>query len=268
MFRRPFAFLKRDFLMAISYRLSFAMQIVGMLISVFVFFFVSRLFGDAARPMLKEYGGNYFSFVLVGIAFTGYLGVGLSSFSQSISREQSLGTLEAMLVTPTGIATMVLSMSLWSFVLTSLNVVLYLLIASLLFGVDLRHINVPCALVGQALTILCFASLGIISASFIMVLKRGDPINWIFGGISTLVGGVYYPVQVLPKPLMAVSYLLPITYALRAIRLSVLRGYGFHALRFELGMLVAFTALYLPLSILAFRYAVKRAKIEGSLTHY
>lgn len=268
MFRRPIAFLKRDFLMAVSYRLSFAMQMAGMLVSVLVFFFISKLFGAAAKPMLKEYGGDYFSFVLVGIAFSGYLGVGLSSFSQSISKEQSLGTLEAMLVTPTRLATMVLSMSLWSFALTSLNVILYLLIGALVFGVNLHHINLQAAVVAQALTIVCFASLGIISASFIMVLKRGDPVNWIFGGISSLVGGVYYPVQVLPKPLLAVSYLLPITYALRAIRLSVLQGYGFHALRFELGMLALFTALYLPLSILAFRYAVNRAKMDGSLTHY
>jgi len=147
-------------------------------------------------------------------------------------------------------------------------VILYLLIGALVFGVNLHHINLQAAVVAQALTIVCFASLGIISASFIMVLKRGDPVNWIFGGISSLVGGVYYPIQVLPKPLLAVSYLLPITYALRAIRLSVLQGYGFHALRFELGMLALFTALYLPLSILAFRYAVNRAKMDGSLTHY
>lgn len=268
MLRRPLAFLKRDFLMAVSYRLSFVMQMAGMLVSILVFFFVSKLFGDAAKPMLKEYGGDYFSFVLVGIAFSGYLGVGLSSFSQSISREQSLGTLEAILVTPTELATMVLSMSLWSFALTSLNVVLYLLMGSLIFGVNLQHMNIPCAMAAQALTIVCFASLGIISAAFIMVLKRGDPISWIFGGISALVGGIYYPIQVLPKSLMVVSYFLPITYALRAIRLSVLQGYGFHALRMELGMLALFTAVYLPLSVMAFRYAVRRAKTDGSLTHY
>jgi ABC-2 type transport system permease protein len=236
--------------------------------SVLAFFFISKLFGDAARPMLSEYGGDYFSFVLVGIAFSGYLGVGLSSFSQSISREQSLGTLEAMLVTPTRLATMVLSMSIWSFVLTSFNVVLYLAIGWLAFGVSLDRMNLPAAAIAQVLTIVCFASLGIISASFIMVLKRGDPINWIFGGVSALVGGVYYPVQVLPKALVWVSYVLPITYALRAIRLSVLQGYGVHQLRVELGMLALFTALYLPLSIVAFRYAVSRAKADGSLTHY
>jgi len=268
MFRLPMAFLKRDFLTSVSYRLSFAMQIGGMAISVLVFFFISKLFGAAARPMLQEYGGDYFSFVLVGIAFSGYLGVGLNSFSQSIGREQSLGTLEAMLVTPTGIAAMVLSMSLWSFALTSVNVVLYLMLGALAFGVNLQGANVPCALVTQMLTIVCFASLGIMSAAFIMVVKRGDPINWLFGGLSALLGGVYYPVQVLPKSLLALSYCLPVTYALRAIRLSVLRGYGFADLRFELGMLAAFTAVCLPLSIAAFRVAVKRAKSDGSLAHY
>lgn len=268
MLRLPIAFLKRDFLTSVSYRLSFALQIGGMAISVLVFFFISKLFGAAAKPMLKEYGGDYFSFVLVGLAFSGYLGVGLNSFSQSIGREQSLGTLEAMLVTPTGIVPMVLCMSLWSFLLTSVNVILYLMLGALAFGVNMRGANIPCALVTQALTIVCFASLGILSAAFIMVVKRGDPINWLFGGLSALLGGVYYPVQVLPKYLLALSYCLPITYALRAIRLSVLKGYGFGQLHSELGILAAFTAVCLPLSITAFRFAVTRAKADGSLTHY
>ena len=46
---------------------------------------------------------------------------------------------------------------------------------------------------------LAFSSIGILSATFTLVFKRGDPILWLFGGLSWLLGrGVFYPVEVLP----------------------------------------------------------------------
>lgn len=268
MINRPLAFLKRDYKSATSYRLNFTLQICGMILSILTFFFISRLFDESSKRLLKEYGGDYFSYVLIGIAFTGYLGVGLSSFSSGLAQEQSLGTLEAMLITPTRLSTILLSMSIWSFLLTSINTLLFLAFGAIFLGVNVSHINLGSALLTQALTVICFASLGIMSASFIMVLKRGDPINWIFGGVSALLGGVYFPIGTLPKALAKASSLLPITYALRAARLSVLQGYGIKELKFELGMLVGFSLVFIPLSMLMFRWAIRRARIDGSLMHY
>ena len=63
------AFVKRDFQTEISYRISFLLQVFGIFINVSVFFFLSKLLGTAQMPQLAEYGGDYFSFVLIGIAF-------------------------------------------------------------------------------------------------------------------------------------------------------------------------------------------------------
>jgi len=60
-------------------------------------------------------GGDYFSFVLIGIAFSDYLGVGLGSFAGTIREGQMLGTLEAMLVTPTRVHSIILFSSIWQF---------------------------------------------------------------------------------------------------------------------------------------------------------
>jgi ABC-2 type transport system permease protein len=58
------------------------------------------------------------------------------------------------------------------------------------FGVDRGNANLFDAMIILILTIICFCSLGIISASFIMIFKRGDPVNWVFGSVSALLGGV------------------------------------------------------------------------------
>lgn len=267
---KPWAFLKKDFQTEISYRFAFFLQFGGIFFSVVMFYFVAKLIGDApnVRSSLSEYGGNYFSFVLIGIAFSNFLAVGLGSFSSVIRSEQMIGTLEAMLVTPTRLPTIVLSSSQWSFAFTSLRVGVYLLLGGLFFGVNFGDANILPALCALVLTVVAFSSLGIISASFVMVFKRGDPIAWALSTSSTLIGGVYYPISILPDWLQSISYFFPITYSLRAIRLSLLQGSGFSEVGGDLLALIVFSLITIPLSLVAFRYAVARAKKVGSLAYY
>jgi ABC-2 type transport system permease protein len=147
-------------------------------------------------------------------------------------------------------------------------VLIYLLLGAFLFGADLGHANLLAAVVIQVLTILAFSGIGILSASFTMVFKRGDPINFLFGSVSTLLAGVLYPITVLPAWLLPVSYFLPLTYSLQAMRRAILTGDSLSTMGSDVVALLLFAAILLPVSFVAFRYAVKRAKIEGSLTQY
>ena len=90
------AFIKRDLSRDLSYRLSFVMQLGGIFFNIAIFYFMARLFGSAVAPQLETYGGDYFSFVLIGLAFTGFMGLSLSNFAESIREGQVMGTLEMM----------------------------------------------------------------------------------------------------------------------------------------------------------------------------
>ncbi len=265
--RKAWAFVQKDFLEETSYRLSFALQLAGMVFSVLTFFFVSKLFGQAATPYLQSYGGDYFSFVLVGLAFSRYVGVSLQSFSAMITQAQTTGTLEALFLTETSTEIIVLGSSLYRFLWVSLSVALYLGMGVLL-GADLRRANLLSGVIVLLLTVICFSAFGIFSASFVVIFKRGDPITGILRGILDVFGGTYYPIDVLPGWLQVFSYFLPITYSLRAMRHALLNGYSIVELAPDLGVLLLFTVILLPLSLLSFNYAVKRAKAEGSLSHY
>lgn len=266
--KKAFLFIKRDFLLSSSYRLSFVLQISGIFLSVLTFYFIALMFEGAAIPALEPYGGDYFSFVLIGVAFSTFLFTGLGSFSGSIRNEQMMGTLEAMLVTPTRISLIILFSSLWSFIFASIKVLIYLLLGVFLFNIDVNNANLFAALIVLILTIISFSSLGIISASFIMIFKQGDPVNWIFNTMSGLFGGVFFPITILPGWLQNISYILPITYSLRAMRHALLQGMSLRLLASDIFALVIFSIIMLPLSIFIFRYAIMRAKIDGSLTQY
>lgn len=120
--RKIFVFLKRDFLIHSSYRLSFFLDLVSIFASITTFFFISRLFGEGASKYLEEFGGNYFSFVFIGLAFSGYLSCALNSFSQSIYHEQFEGTLEILLLSSTKLPALLFCSSLWNFLFISLRV--------------------------------------------------------------------------------------------------------------------------------------------------
>ena len=90
----------------------------------------------------------------------------------------------------------------------------------------------------------------------------------IFGTLSYFLGGIVFPVEVLPLPFQYLAELLPITHAVKALRELLLAQMEFQAIIPLLINLVIFILLLSPVSILFFRYAVKRAKIDGSLIQY
>ena len=206
--------------------------------------------------------------MLIGIAFSGYFGVGLSGFANGLRQAQTTGTLEAMLSAPTSLSAIILSSAQWDYFMTTLRVLVYLLVGGLFLGVNFGQSNYGAALLVLALTVISFSSLGILAASFIMVLKRGNPVTWLFGTTTTLLGGIYYPISVMPLWLQWVANLLPVTYALRAMRLALLQGKSLTDLLADILVLTGFCVVLLPLSLLTFRLAVRRARKDGSLTHY
>jgi ABC-2 type transport system permease protein len=265
--RKVMAFLWRDWLIESGYRASFALRWVSVLVSALVFFFMGRLMGAAVAPALAAYGGDFFSFVLVGIALNSYFAIGLSSVASNLRQAQVTGTLEAMLLTPTPHSILVIGSSLWDYISATLNVLAYLIIGALL-GVNLGNGNYLAALVVLALSIITFSAIGVVAASAILITKRGDPVTWLFNTLLTLLGGVYYPIEILPGYLQRIAEFLPVTYALRAMRLALLKGYGLAALAREVAILALFCVVLVPISLWTFRFAINWARREGSLAQY
>src|SRR2546428_505322 len=87
------AFVKRDLAIDFSYRLSFALEAVHILVAVAAFYFLAQLVGQQ-RP------GGYasFPFILVGLAVNAYMMTCFVCFSQAIRGGQP-AALKAMLAT-------------------------------------------------------------------------------------------------------------------------------------------------------------------------
>ncbi len=267
MLKTAWAFLKRDFLVATSYRTAFIMQTSSILLGVPFIFFISRFLGHSDNGLLREYNNNYFAFLLIGVALIDYLTVSLSTFNTSIRENQMMGTLEIIMLSPTSIAALVICSSLWGFCFTTMRFCLYLL-GGLVFGMDISQANLLSAIAILLLSIVSFSAIGILIASFTLVIKRGESLIAAVSAMSVVLGGVVFPTQTLPCWLEQLGQILPFTHALRAMRMAMLRGASLVDMLPQLQVLFLFAFVLAPLSLLVFRAALHHTKVRGSLATY
>lgn len=259
------AFVKRDFQSEVSYRLAFVLQVAGMFFSLLAFFYMTGMI-DPETEGLE--GIRPFDWMLVGISFQFYFSAALFSFSQKIRSEQVLGTLEAMLVSPTPTSMVIFSSAAFDFTYGAIRVAIYMIFAVLVFGVTLYASGLGAFALGAILTLLSSVGLGVLSASFILYFKRGNPINFLLSGATTFLGSVFFPVQQLPQWIRPASELLPVTWSLRIVRGSLLQGKGIAEMARELSVLAVMTVVLLPAGLICSRFAIRKAKREGSLVQY
>jgi len=171
-------------------------------------------------------------------------------------------------VTPVPVPAILFGSSLYGLLFQVFRTVLHLGVALAFFGLALGRVNAAGVVAVGFLTVLCFLSIGILSASFVLVYKRGNPFSWVLGTVSGLLGGVVFPVVLLPPWIRWASSLLPVTYALDGMRKSLLASAPFSAILPDVAALAAFDALLLPASLVAFRLAVHKAKKDGTLAQF
>ena len=258
--RRIFAFVARDFRLFVSYRMQFFMRIVSVLAVVTTLFSISKIFSGFTDPQYSQWRDPLASW-LTGLAVLNYFMTGFSSLANSIRQEQMQGTLESVLLTPINLPTVIVASSAWDFLETTFFSFLYLFFGRVFFGVHYRG-SFFLAVVFLLLTTVVLACLGILSASFAMVFKRGDPFGIFLGAGSALFSGVFFPTQLLreyagPK-LGNISLLLPATYGLDGIRQVLIEGHGLGEVTQPLFTLLCFLVVLLPFSLWVFDRAVHR----------
>ena len=262
------AFVQRGFWHASSYRLNFFGAYLGTALSVVFFAILARFYGDAQPAALAPYGGGYFTFLLIGGAFARYLSLGMRHFGRELELELAVGTIEPVMVTATPPALALLGPSLWTLLEGLLLMIGQLALGVIFFGADFSRANWSAALALAALALVALNGWGVLSAAFVLVFKRAEPLGWLVDVTLFMLAGVYFPVSIMPVGLQIVAYALPLSHALEGLRFALMRGDTLAELSRYAAILLGFDLVLLPLSLLAFRAALNHVKRAGSLGHY
>ncbi|NUT56358.1 MAG: ABC transporter permease [Thermoleophilia bacterium] len=266
--RKLAAFVRRDFLVAWSYRLSFLSGFLGLIGGAFVFYFVGLMVDPASIPRVDGKQVTYLEFAVVGIALGGFLHLGLERVSAALRDEQMMGTLESLLSTPTTPVTVQVGSVLFDLIFIPVRMAILLTTLALLFGLGLQLDGVP-----QALVILLFFlpfvwGLGILAAAITLTFRRGSGVVGLAIAGLTLISGLSFPVGLLPGWLTAAAEANPLAIAAEELRHALLGGADWGAVGSDLLLLTPLSLLSFVLGTAAFRLALRRERRLGTLGAY
>jgi ABC-2 type transport system permease protein len=261
------AFLRRDLAVDVSYRATFALQFVSTLFLLALFFYLSRVIDQPEFSASQHLKGGYFGYAAVGLGLLQIAQVSLASFSRKLRDEQTTGTFEALMATPTSPSLIILSSAAYDLLRATFDGLVLIAAAILIFGLDIHADagSIAVAVVALVGCIGLFASLGVAMAGLTVVFKRTTAlIGLVVTGLA-LLGGVYFPIEVMPEPIEAVAKALPFTWGLDVARASLLGG---DADPVQLAGLFGSVVILLPLALLGFRASLWRARRTGTLAQY
>jgi ABC-2 type transport system permease protein len=203
---------------------------------------------DALAPVFLGIFAYFFVFILTGISFL---------------RERVGGTLERLLATPVTRAEIVLGYSLGFSFFAAIQVVVLTLfilakvdvpalgpIPAFTIGLDVQVAGNPAiAFVVALLMAIGAVNLGIFLSTYARTELQIVQFIPLVILPQALLGGVFWPVERLPDILQAIAHVLPVTYAVDALREVMIKGadFGTAAVQLDLAVLAGIAILFVVL---------------------
>lgn len=258
------AFLRMDWVEDISYPLSLLLSQLSIVIPIFITFFVGELVGES-----PEIGDDYFTFAIIGMTVSTILGAALSGFGGSLQKAQNRGTFETLLVEPVPWTILPFAMNLWRVILGVWGGTLIFLIGMAL-GANYILGGLPEFVILLILGVFASMGIGIVSASLMVLAKRGQPLLTLYGMASSLLAGAVFSVDQLPPFLKALSWLIPHTYVINSARAVLMDDPGTFSIPFDTAALalLAFNLVIFVGGLWLFTRSLRYARKMGMLSGY
>jgi len=224
---------------------------------------------NSALPLFSQATGtsDVVGFLAVGTTIWMWQNIVLWGVGFTLRNEQLRGTLESNWLSLAWRFSFLLGSGLFH-ALTSL---VFLAVAALEFGLVFGvRLNGNLLLVVLVLLAAMPAvyGLGFAFASLVITAKEANAFVFLVRGLVMIFCGITFPISVLPEWMQTCAAWLPQTYAIRAIRNAALAGADLPALLPDLGLLLAFGALWLVIGYTIFNWMERRARQTGAIGQY
>jgi len=214
---------------------------------------------------------EFLQFLIVGSALWNVVFGVMSGLVQSILEDRErYRMMKYVVVTPSSLFPFLLGRSLARVLLSFVAVVLTMAVGVAFLGVELRP-NVLYLVPATVLGVMAVIALGVFMAGWCLQLRQEA---WHYpeaiAGALYLVSGAIFPIDVLPSVLHPIAYGSPTTWWLEASRRGLL-GHGSPGALGGLSditvmlLLLASTAIAIPLALAAFAWFMRRARQAGLL---
>jgi ABC-2 type transport system permease protein len=257
------ALCRRDMLIYFSYRGRVVVQLMSILVYLSMFYYISRL----VKVHEFRTSSQYFSYVVVGIVITATLqstlAVGLNLHSELLA-----GTFERLVCSAYGAVNGIASSVIFPVLIQLAFSILTVGAGSALFDMPIKWstapLAIPVALVGAAL----FGSIALIGAAAVLVAKQTATVTSFAATALALLGGVYFPISLLPEWGRFIAGVQPVTYLVGLMR-HFLIGYPLEgSIADAVVRILGFLVVMIPIAYLALTQAVRVTRRRATLLEY
>lgn len=258
------AFLRVDVIEEINYPLTLLMQLLGIIVPLIPFFFISELVGNS-----RATGGDYFTFTVIGLGLTAAMTGAMSGFGSSLQKAFQRGTMEVFLVEPVPWTTLPLAMNQWTLMFGAISG-LFIFGVGWLMGASFELSGVPVAIVIAVLGVVAATAIGICSAAILLLTLKSAPLIRLYSLAASLLAGSIFSVNQLPDWARYVSYALPHTYVINATRTALMEDPGSFEMSTTTAIiaLLVFNVVFVAGGFYMFRRALELSRRMGTLGGY
>ena len=262
--KASYAFIERNFNIVKRY---WAWEVVWLVYSI-----VNSLSVSYIGMGMEKLGGQGVDsrflvlYLAIGTIVWRYLTVIFYWVTDVIGIERWEGTIEYTLMAPVQRITHMLGQTSFAVVYSLVHTGVILGATALFFNLDLANANLVGATVMLIAGSFSFIGISVVGAVLPLLFpERGSQMTHVIIALLLLVSGVYYPVEVLPGWLQALSRLSPATYVLYGVRDSLMNGVPTLTLWPYVWPLLVIGGLSLPAGMRIFYWAEQYAKRTGKL---
>ncbi len=266
--RKVPAFMRRDFLVLLSYRVAFASDLLFIGVQAAMFGFVAKLVDPTLLPTYGGVEASYFEFVMVGVVIATVSGLLLQRVATAIRQEQMIGTLEALLVTPTSPTTVQAGSVAFDLFFIPIRMALLLLVAALTLGLGFESSGILPSLALLAGFVPFVWGLGLVTAAAIVTFRRGTGVLGVLMSVLGLVSGAFFPLTLLPEWLQRLAEANPVAIVMEGTREALIGGTGWAGVASAMLLLIPMSIAALVAGVAAFRAALAREHRRGTLGLY
>ena len=200
---------------------------------------------------------TYFDFIAPGLLMMIVMMGAMTGIPRAISHEKEIGTFDGILAAPVSEMSIIMGKTIAQTVRGFVQGIIVLIIAILVFGVTIQG-NILLAFALLFLGIFSFIGLGILLTS----MADNEETAMIFMTVlqfpMMFLTGVFFPIQQMPWFMQGLSKLLPLTYAVSAMRKVMILNAGLVDVLPEVAILLVFGAIMLAIAIPVFRKSMTR----------
>lgn len=256
------AIFRRDMRLFTSARAGILAQAASLVVTLALFHFLSRLL----RVNRFDSADEYFAYVVVGLVILSVI-YSMIGLTETVRTELVSGSFERMVVSAFGPVFGTMSMCLFPMVRALLIAVWAVVVAVVLFGLNLDGPEALLAIPAGVLAALAFAGIALAVAALVVAFKQAPGMSLVVAGIA-LISGLYFPTDLLPAWLAWLSEVQPFTPAVELMRHLLVGLPVPDPVWIYLLKLAVFGAVLVPLAAWMMSRAVARGYRRGTILEY